>query len=75
MLLVVLFASFSLYGFAKGKTNLQSSIPTKADMLKSLIYNNTRATLTLDSTAFKELIQLSSGISLQFVFFENDFLK
>nr|XP_011412015.2 collagen alpha-2(VIII) chain [Crassostrea gigas] len=60
MLLVVLFASFSLYGFAKGGTNLQSSIPTKADMLKSLIYNNTRATLTLDSTAFKELIQLSS---------------
>lgn len=47
-------------------SNLQTGIQTKVDLLKSLIYDNTKATVTLDSTAFKELIKLSTGNSLQF---------
>nr|XP_011412014.2 complement C1q-like protein 3 [Crassostrea gigas] len=44
-------------------SNLQTGIQTKVDLLKSLIYDNTKATVTLDSSAFKKLIQLSSESS------------
>eukprot|EP00105_Crassostrea_gigas_P027104 XP_011448322.1 PREDICTED: complement C1q-like protein 3 [Crassostrea gigas] len=55
-----------LFGFLNlKKSNVagtsQTGIQTKVDSLKSLIYDNTKATVTFDSTAFKELIKLSSS--------------
>lgn len=60
MLLTLLFvASFSLLCLAGN--NEQTNMMTKVDLLKSIIYDNTKATVTLDSTALKQLIQLSAG--------------
>lgn len=39
----------------------QTNMMTKVDLLKSIIYDNTKATVTLDSTALKQLIQLFAG--------------
>lgn len=61
MLLVLLFAlSFGLLNVASSGNNVQTGKTTKIDLLKSLIYDNTKATVTLDSSALKQLIQLSS---------------
>ncbi|XP_062572488.1 complement C1q subcomponent subunit B-like [Saccostrea cucullata] len=38
-----------------------SNTRTKLDSIKSLIYSNAKATVTLDSTALKELVKLSSS--------------
>lgn len=53
--------SLSLLGLTFGGNSLQTDIETKVDLLKSLIYDNTKATVTLDSTALKQLIKFSSG--------------
>eukprot|EP00105_Crassostrea_gigas_P014235 XP_011430831.1 PREDICTED: complement C1q and tumor necrosis factor-related protein 9A [Crassostrea gigas] len=64
MLPIILFAlSFGLLDVVFGGNNIQTGMRTKVDLLKSLIYDNTRATVTLDSSALKQLIQLSSGSS------------
>ncbi|XP_062615436.1 complement C1q subcomponent subunit B-like [Saccostrea cucullata] len=42
----------------------QSDTRTKLDSIKSLIYSNAKATVTLDSTALKELVNLSTSASL-----------
>ncbi|XP_052715197.1 complement C1q-like protein 3 [Crassostrea angulata] len=59
-LLFALFFGFLSLTKSSVASNLQTGIQTKVDLLKSLIYDNTKATVTLDSSAFKELIQLSS---------------
>lgn len=62
MLSTLLFvASFSLLCLADAGNNEQTNMMTKVDLLKSIIYDNTKATVTLDSTALKQLIQLSAG--------------
>ncbi|XP_052703528.1 complement C1q subcomponent subunit B-like [Crassostrea angulata] len=62
MLLTLLFvASFSLLCLAGN--NEQTNMMTKVDLLKSIIYDNTKATVTLDSTALKQLIQLFADSS------------
>uniref|UniRef100_A0A8W8IFQ9 C1q domain-containing protein n=1 Tax=Magallana gigas TaxID=29159 RepID=A0A8W8IFQ9_MAGGI len=64
MLLILLFAlSFGLLDVVFGGNNVQKGMRTKVDLLKLLIYDNTRATVILDSSALKQLIQLSSGSS------------
>lgn len=61
MLSTLLFvASFSLLCLADAGNNEQTNMMTKVDLLKSIIYN-TKATVTLDSSALKQLIQLSAG--------------
>lgn len=52
--------SLILLGLTIGGNSLQTDIETKVDLL-SLIYDNTKATVTLDSAAVKQLIQFSSG--------------
>lgn len=52
--------SLILLGLTIGGNSLQTDIETKVDLLKSLIYDNTKATVTLDSAALKQLIQFSS---------------
>lgn len=62
MLSTLLFvASFSLVCLADAGNNEQTNMMTKVDLLKSIIYDNTKATVTLDSSALKQLIQLSAG--------------
>lgn len=62
MLLTLLFVlSLSVFSVTYGENNSQKEVRTKVDLLKSLIYDNTKATVTLDSSALKQLIQLSSG--------------
>lgn len=62
MLLKLLFVlSLSVFSVTYGKNNSQKEVRTKVDLLKSLIYDNTKATVTLDSSALKQLIQLSSA--------------
>ncbi|XP_062601695.1 complement C1q-like protein 2 [Saccostrea cucullata] len=39
----------------------QSDTRTKLDSIKSLIYSNAKATVTLDSTALRELVKLSTS--------------
>uniref|UniRef100_A0A8W8IH90 C1q domain-containing protein n=1 Tax=Magallana gigas TaxID=29159 RepID=A0A8W8IH90_MAGGI len=46
-----------------GGNPLQTDVRTKVNLLKSLIYDNTKATVTLDSSAFKQLVHLSSDSS------------
>lgn len=53
--------SLILLGLTIGGNSLQTDLETKVDLLKSLIYDNTKATVTLDSAALKQLIQFSSG--------------
>lgn len=53
--------SLILLGLTIGGNSLQTGTETKVDLLKSLIYDNTKATVTLDSVALKQLIQFSSG--------------
>lgn len=61
MLSTLLFvASFSLLCLADAGNNEQTNMMTKVDLLKSIIYD-TKATVTLDSSALKQLIQLSAG--------------
>eukprot|EP00105_Crassostrea_gigas_P039683 XP_019923831.1 PREDICTED: EMILIN-2 isoform X2 [Crassostrea gigas] len=61
MLLTLLFAlSFGLLDVAHSGNNVQTGLRTNIDLLKSLIYDNTKATVTLDSFALKQLIQISS---------------
>nr|XP_034328818.1 complement C1q subcomponent subunit B-like [Crassostrea gigas] len=55
--------SLILLGLTIGGNSLQTGTETKVDLLKSLIYDNTKATVTLDSVALKQLIQFSSGSS------------
>lgn len=67
MLLTLLFvASFRLLCLADAGNNEQTNMMTKVDLLKSIIYDNTKATVTLDSTALKQLIQLSAGNYIHF---------
>lgn len=67
MLLTLLFvASFRLLCLADAGNNEQTNMMTKVDLLKSIIYDNTKATVTLDSTALKQLIQLSAGYYIHF---------
>eukprot|EP00105_Crassostrea_gigas_P014234 XP_011430830.1 PREDICTED: complement C1q-like protein 3 [Crassostrea gigas] len=64
MLLILLCVSLSgLPCPTYGGNTLQASLQTKVDLLKSLIYDNTKATVTLDSSALKQLIHISSGSS------------
>eukprot|EP00105_Crassostrea_gigas_P000207 XP_011411936.1 PREDICTED: complement C1q-like protein 3 [Crassostrea gigas] len=64
MLLYLLFPLLlSVLGVSCGENNLQSDVQTKMGLLKSLIYNNTKATVTLDSSALKQLIKLLSESS------------
>eukprot|EP00105_Crassostrea_gigas_P010533 XP_011425847.1 PREDICTED: complement C1q subcomponent subunit B-like [Crassostrea gigas] len=44
-----------------GGNPLQTDVRTKVNLLKSLIYDNTKATVTLDSSALKQLVHLSSA--------------
>nr|XP_019923831.2 EMILIN-2 isoform X2 [Crassostrea gigas] len=61
MLLTLLFAlSFGLLDVAHSGNSVQTALRTNIDLLKSLIYDNTKATVTLDSFALKQLIQISS---------------
>lgn len=61
MLLNFLLAlSFSLRGLAYAGNKSKTDTGTKVGLLKSLIYDNAKATVTLDSAALKQLIQLSS---------------
>ncbi|XP_062590573.1 complement C1q-like protein 3 [Saccostrea cucullata] len=61
-LLIMLLMICNVYQPVSGGT--LSDARTKLDSLKSLIYSNAKATVTLDSTALKELIKLStSGLS------------
>lgn len=53
--------SLILLGLTIGGNSLQTGTETNVDLLKSLIYDNTKATVTLDSAALKQLIQFSSG--------------
>lgn len=53
--------SLILLGLTIGGNSLQTGTETKVDLLKSLIYDHTKATVTLDSVALKQLIQFSSG--------------
>lgn len=56
MLLTLLLAlSFGLLDAAFSENNAHTGMRTKIDVLK-LIYNNTKATVTLDSSALKQLI-------------------
>lgn len=57
MLLTLLLAllSFGLLDVAFSENNGHTGMRTKIDVLK-LIYNNTKATVTLDSSALKQLI-------------------
>lgn len=60
MLQALLFASlFSLPDLAYAGNNGR----LKIDLLKSLIYDNSKATVSMDSPALKQLIQLFSGNS------------
>lgn len=59
-------ASFSLLCLSDAGNNEQTNMMTKVDLLKSIIYDNTKATVTLDSSALKQLIQLSSGSYVHF---------
>nr|XP_011430832.2 complement C1q-like protein 2 isoform X1 [Crassostrea gigas] len=62
MLLTLLFAlSFGLLDVAHSGNSVQTALRTNIDLLKSLIYDNTKATVTLDSFALKQLIQISSA--------------
>ncbi|XP_052683868.1 C1q-related factor-like [Crassostrea angulata] len=64
MLLTLLFwTSLSVPGVTYGGNTIQTDKRTKVDLIKSLIYDNTKATVTLDSSALKQLIHLSSGTS------------
>ncbi|XP_052703139.1 EMILIN-2-like [Crassostrea angulata] len=64
MLLTLLFAlSFGLLDVAYSGNNVQTDLRTNIDLLKSLIYDNTKATVTLDSLALKQLIQMFSDSS------------
>lgn len=61
-LLILLFAlSLSEIDVAYGGNNTHTDLRTKIGLLKSLIYDNAKATVTLDSSALKQLIQMSSG--------------
>uniref|UniRef100_K1PFU6 Complement C1q-like protein 3 n=1 Tax=Magallana gigas TaxID=29159 RepID=K1PFU6_MAGGI len=51
---------FSLRGAAYAGNKSKTDTGTKVGLLKSLIYDNAKATVTLDSSALKQLIQLSS---------------
>lgn len=44
-----------------GGNPLQTDVRTKVELLKSLIYDKTKATVTLNSSALKQLVHLSSG--------------
>lgn len=62
MLLFLLFASaLGLLSLTPGGIDLQTDKRTKSDLIKSLIFDNINATITLDSSALKQLIDLSSG--------------
>lgn len=52
---------FSVFGVMYGGNSSQTNKRTQVDLLKSLIYDNTKATVTLNSSALKQLIRLSSG--------------
>ncbi|XP_062615437.1 complement C1q subcomponent subunit B-like [Saccostrea cucullata] len=57
-MLMLLFVSY-VYHSVSGGT--QSDTRTNLDSIKSVIYSNAKATVTLDSTALKELVKLSSS--------------
>lgn len=62
MLLILLFwISLGVPNVTYGRNTIQTDKRTNVDLLKSLIYDNTKATVTLDSSALKQLIQLGSG--------------
>ncbi|XP_052703134.1 EMILIN-2-like isoform X1 [Crassostrea angulata] len=54
---------FSVFGVMYGGNSSQTDKRTQGNLLKSLIYDNTKATVTLDPSALKQLIRLSSAAS------------
>ncbi|XP_052703135.1 EMILIN-2-like isoform X2 [Crassostrea angulata] len=52
---------FSVFGVMYGGNSSQTDKRTQGNLLKSLIYDNTKATVTLDPSALKQLIRLSSA--------------
>ncbi|XP_052683766.1 C1q-related factor-like [Crassostrea angulata] len=66
MLLALLFASTLAIGVLSLKPSsidVQTDKRTESDLIKSLIFDNTKGTITLDSSALKLLMELSSNSS------------
>lgn len=64
MLLALLFVSTLAIGVLSLKPSsidVQTDKRTESDWIKSLIFDNTKGTITLDSSALKLLMELSSS--------------
>lgn len=64
MPLALLFAStlaIGVLGLTPSGIDVQTDKRAESDLIKSLIFGNTKATITLESSALKQLIELSSS--------------